>query len=208
MTFLSQQNFDDNGEIKVIKQKRKILEEGEIVDGKLKGKARVKFEYESLTREDLTEVGNLRAAEVMAMEEGEIFWGYGSPPLNGVDDENVLAHRISLAASNIATMSKRGFGNTIIVHPTRAEEVRDAFTKQKTVEQYDEASDSMQPAQIPYFPVEPEVFEDDAMNPEQVLVLYRGTEDGDQPLIYVDGEGLIMNSKVALVEDYGKFVDI
>ena len=62
--------------------------------------------------------------------------------------------------------------------------------------------------QIPYFPTEPELFEDDLMNPDQVLVIYRGQDDGDQPLIYVEGEGLLMNNKVALVEDYGKFVDI
>lgn len=211
MTFLSQQSFDEDGEIKVIKSKRKILDmdTAEVQDdGTIKGKAEVKYEYETLTRDDLTEVGNLRAAEVMAMEEGEIFWGYSSPPLNGVDEELHLAHMLSLAASNIATMTKRGFGNTFIVNPTRADEVRDAFSKQKTIQQYNPETEEMDDVQVPYFPGEPELIEDDGMNPEQVLVIYRGQEDGDQPLIYVEGEGLLMNSKIALVEDYGKFVDI
>ena len=209
MTFISQQTFDADGNIKVIVKRRKILEVGETQeDGSVKGQARVKFEYGDLTREDLTAVGNLRAAEVMAMEEGKVFWGYAHPPLNNVEDDCKLAHMISLAASNIATMSKRGFGNTVIVHPTNAELIRESFTKQKTIEQYDEETDGMIDVQIPYFPTEPELFEDDLMNPDQVLVIYRGQDDGDQPLIYVEGEGLLMNNKVALVEDYGKFVDI
>ena len=68
--------------------------------------------------------------------------------------------------------------------------------------------DGMIDVQIPYFPNEPELFEDDLMNPDQVLVIYRGQDDSDQPLIYVEGEGLLMNNKLALVEDYGKFIDI
>jgi len=209
MTFLSQQSFDADGQIPVIKKKRKILKEDEVQeDGSIKGKAEVKYEHEYLTRDDLLEVGNIRAAELMVMDEGEVFWGYGAPPLHGIDEDCKLAHMLSLAASNIATMTKRGFGNTMIVHPTRAAEVRDSFTKQKWVQQYSEEKDDMEDVQIPYFPAEPEVFEDDGMNPEQVLVIYRGQEDGDQPLIYVEGEGLLLNSKIALVEDYGKFVDI
>lgn len=209
MTFLSKQAFDDDGKIKVIVKKRKILESGEQQDdGTIKGKARVKFEYGELTRDDLVEVGNLRAAEVMAMEEGEIFWGYSCPPLNHIDDDCKLAHMISMAASNIATHSKRGFGNTIVCHPSIANDIRECFTKQKLVDQYDEESDGMVEVPVPYFPNEPELFEDDLMNPEQVLVIYRGEDDGDQPLIYVEGEGLLMNNKITEVEHYGKFVDI
>jgi hypothetical protein len=209
MTFISQQTFDADGNIKVIVKRRKILEVGETQeDGSVKGQARVKFEYGDLTREDLTAVGNLRAAEVMAMEEGEVFWGYSCPPLNNVAEENKLAHMISLAASNIATHSKRGFGNTIVCHPSNADRIRDAFTKEKTVKQYSAEVDDMVDMQIPYFPHEPQVFEDEIMNETQVLVIYRGDDDGDQPLIYVEGEGLLLNNKVALVEHYGKFVDI
>ena len=209
MTFLSTQSFDDDGKINVIVKKRKILESGERQeDGSIKGKARIKFEYGELTRDDLVAVGNHRAAEVMAMEEGEIFWGYSCPPLNGVDDDCKLAHMISMAASNIATHSKRGFGNTVVCHPSIADQIRESFTKQKTVEEYNEESENMVEAKIPYFPKEPELFEDDAMDNTQVLVLYRGEDDGDQPLIYVEGEGLLMNNKIAHVEHYGKFVDV
>ena len=210
MSFLSQQSFDENGEVKVIVAKRKVFEAGEIdqVTGHLVGTARIKYDYDALTRDDIVNVGNLRAAEVLVMEEGEIFWGTAAPPLHGIADDCILAHKMSLAASNIKTMSKRGFGNTFVVHPTRADEVREAFGKLKTVQQYDEETEDMVDVQIPYFQGEPDLFEDEVMDTEQVLVIYRGQDGCDQPLIYIEGEGLLMNSKVALVEDYGKFVRI
>ena len=208
MTFISQQNFDEDGNIKILVGKDMTLESVKNEEGVLKGQARVKFKHEMLTREDLTEVGNLRAAEALVMEEGKVFWGYAHPPLNGIPDDCKLAHQIALAASNIQTMTKRGFGNTVIVHPTNAERVREAFTKEKTVQRFDPETEDMVDVQIPYFLNEPELFEDELMDPNQVLVIYRGQDDSDQPLIYVEGEGLLKNSKVVPVEDYGKFIDI
>jgi hypothetical protein len=120
MTFIPVKTFDENGEFKVIKKRRKILKEGEVQeDGSIKGKAEVKLEYGTLTRENLnTDVGNLAAAEVLALEEFEIFWGMGTPPLNHVDPESHLAHRISMAAARIlVTHSKRGRGNTVDLSP-------------------------------------------------------------------------------------------
>jgi hypothetical protein len=83
------------------------------------------------------------------------------------------------------------------------------FDKMKTVDQYDEMTDSMIEVQKPYFGDDtPTIFEDELVDDDVLLVLYRGQSDEDQPLIYVDGAGLLMNNHVAKVENYGKFVRI
>lgn len=207
MTFLSEQSFDEDGVIKVVVSKRKILESGEVKDGILTGKARVKFKYEELTRDDVIPMGNRLAAEVHVLEEGEVFWAISTPPLNHVPKDSHFAHRISLAQSNINSNGGRGRGNTIICHPSVTEQVRACFDKQKTIEQMN-AAEQMVEVQIPYFQNEPEIIEHDLASDESVLVLYRGERDSDQALIYVDGEGLLMNDKLAAIETYGKFVRI
>ena len=144
MTFLSKQSFDPNGEIQVVKKKRKILETVESTDGgKLKGQAKVKFEYGVLTSENLVKVNNLREAERLVLTEGEVFWGMSTPPLNHVPVEARLAHRISMAAANIANMSGRGSGNTVVCHPSQRDRVDECWDKTKIVQQYDENSDEM-----------------------------------------------------------------
>ncbi len=211
MTFISTQSFDADGEIKVVKSKRKILESGEVnEDGKLVGKARVKAEYECLTRDDLVPCGNLRAAEAMALDEMEIFWPSSSPPLNHIPAEAQFAHRISMAAANIANMSKRGVGNTIVCHPSVRARVDECWDKTKKVKEFNPETEDMDIELVkPYFPNGPlEVIENDLAPDDSVLVLYRGAGEEDQPLIYVEGEGLLLNSKVADVETYGKFVRI
>lgn len=208
MTFLSNQSFDDEGKINVIVKRRRILESGEVdpKTGTLKGKARIKFDYGSLTKANVIPFGNELAAEVFVLEEGEVFWGMSTPPLNHVDKDCHLAHRISLAASNIAGASKCGAGNTIVCHPSLAARVNQCFDKVKTVDQFNPKTEELEEVQKPYF-IEPlEVIEHDLAPDNAVLVIYRGQEDGDQPLIYVDGEGLIVNNEVAPVETYGKFV--
>jgi hypothetical protein len=209
MTFISTQEFDADGNINVIVKRRRILETSEAQDdGSVKGQARIKFEHGVLTRIDLVPIGNLRGAEAMALEEGNIFWGYSSPPINHIHADSKLAHMIGMASANVGTFSKRGNANTIVCHPTLTESVRDCFTKMKTISQYDEATQDMIDVEVPYFKTEPNVIENDMADTDKVLVLYCGEEAGDQALIYVEGEGLLKNSKVAAVEHYGKFVRI
>jgi hypothetical protein len=209
MTFISTQEFDADGNINVIVKRRQILETSEAQsDGTVKGQARIKFEHGALTRDDLVPIGNLRGAEAMALEEGNIFWGYSSPPINHINADSKLAHIIGMASANVGTFSKRGNANTIVCHPSLTASVRDCFTKIKTISQYDEASEDMIDVEVPYFKTEPNVIENDMADTDKVLVLYCGEEAGDQALIYVEGEGLLKNSKVAAVEHYGKFVRI
>lgn len=210
MTFLSTQSFDENGEISVFKKKRNILESVEASDdGSLKGTARVKIEKDVLTKEDVVMAGNLRAAEAHVLEEGNVFWGMSTPPLNHVDRESWLAHRISMAAANIAGGSTRGMGNTVVCHPDVREKVDACWDKIKTVNRFNPLINDTMEVEEPYFPAGPlEIIENDMAPDDSVLVLYRGVDDGDQPLIYVEGEGLLFNNKVAAVENYGKFVRI
>jgi hypothetical protein len=210
MTFLSEQNFDNDGVIKTIIKKRKILDSSETQDdGTIKGKARIKFEYGEFTAADIVPQGNLRGAEGMVLTEGEVFWAMSCPPLNHVEVECRLAHRVCMAISNIGDNSQRGAGNTIVCHPSVREQVDAMFTQMKTVDQYDEETDSTIEVKRPYFDGDiPSIFEDDLVDDDVLLVLYRGENDEDQPLIYVDGAGLLMNNHVAKVEHYGKFVRI
>jgi len=221
MTFLSQQSFDVDGKIQVVKKKRKILEEAEQQkDGTIKGKARVKFEYGELTREDLDPNfagSNLAAAEAYVLEEGNIFWGMSTPPLNHIKPEAQLAHRISNARAKIANFSKRGMGNTVIFHPRVLDRIEEAKVAIKVTEvaqpgpNYENDPDDivMVEQEKPYFGEDEVEFIPHEMAPEdKVLVMYRGTGDDDQPLIYVEGEGLVLNNSVADVETYGKFVRI
>jgi hypothetical protein len=207
MTFLSEQSFDENGVIKVVVKKSRVLESGEVKDGVLTGKARVKFKYEELTRDDVLPMGNRLAAEVHVLEEGEVFWGISTPPLNHVPKDSHFAHRISLAQSNINSNGGRGRGNTIICHPSVTVRVRACFDKLKTIQQMT-ATKEMVDVQVPYFQNEPEIIEHDLAAENSVLVIYRGSNDSDQPLIYVEGEGLLMNDKISAIETYGKFVRV
>lgn len=212
MTFLSEQSFNSDGVIKTIIKRRKILEMDTAQtqeDGTVKGKARIKFDYGDLTVEDIVPQGNLRGAEAFVLTEGEVFWAMSCPPLNHIAEDTRLAHRVSMAISNIGSNSQRGAGNTIVCHPSCRAQVDAMFDKMKTVDQYDEATDNMIEVQKPYFgELTPAIFEDELVDDDVLLVLYRGESDEDQPLIYVDGAGLLMNNHVAKVEHYGKFVRI
>ena len=219
MTFLSTQTFDADGKIPVIVKKRKILESVESTeDGKMTGKARIKYDYENLTRNELLPFPTLDSAEAFVLSEGEIFGSTSTPPLNHVEPDSRFAHRITNGMANISYASNRGRGNTIVCHPSVTEQVKAGFDKLKTIQQHmplDGDEENKHPdnweltdMQIPYFPTEPEVIENEFAPDDAVLVLYRGTEDGDQPLIFIDGEGLLLNNKIAETYGYGKFVRI
>jgi hypothetical protein len=210
MTFLSQQSFDADGNINTIIKRRKVFESGEVQeDGSIKGKATVKFDYGSLTVEDMIPTGNLCGAEVLALTEGEVFWGMSTPPLNHIDEDSRLAHRVAIAAAWIGEAAKRGTGNTVVCHPSVRDKIDLMWDKMKTIQKYDEESDEMKDVEVPYFGNgELEVFEHDLAPDDSVLVIYRGEDPADQPLIYVEGEGLVTNNKIVAVMNYGKFVRI
>jgi hypothetical protein len=210
MTFLSEQSFDEDGNIKTFIKKGHTAESADVqADGSVKAQVRVKFEYGNLTAEDITPIGNLCGAECLVLTHGDIFLGMSTPPLNHVAEECRFAHRVGMAAANIGERSKRGTGNTIVCHPSTRDQVDAMFDKMKIVQKYDEATDDMQDVEVPYFPNGPlTVFEHDLAPDDSVLVIYRGESDEDQPLIYVEGHGLVTNSKVVAVEHYGKFVRI
>lgn len=211
MTFLSEQTFDADGNIKTIKKKSTGIEKGSLheANGKLKAKAKITIEYGALTREDLTPMGNLMGAEAVVMTEGEVFNTMGTPPLNHIAEDARLAHRISTAIANIGVTSTRGSGNTIVCHPSLRDQVDACFDKMKDIEQFDPETEDMMTVQKPYFANGPlQVFETNVAPDDSVLVLYRGEGDDDQPLIYVEGEGLVMNNSLVSVDKYGKFVRI
>lgn len=208
MTFLSVQSFDENGEIPIVVKQRKILENGEVQeDGSIKGQARIKNEYDNLTRDDLQPVGNLAAAESFVLEEGRVFWGSSRPPLNHIPSDCHLAHRISMASKAIGNKTRRGWGNTVICHPSLVDAVNQCWDKTKTVKIFIDEDNEVEQEQ-PYFTEPLTVIEHDFAPDDSVLVMYRGERDDDQPIIYVDGEGLLINNKLTAAENYGSFVRI
>jgi hypothetical protein len=78
------------------------------------------------------------------------------------------------------------------------------------VQEFNPETEEMMDVEKAYFPGGPlNVIEHDLAPDDSVLVLYRGEDDEDQPLIYVDiWDGLLLNSEAADVETYGKFVRI
>lgn len=212
MSFISQQEFNEDGVIETIVKTRKVLETVESQEeGRLSGKARVKVETGTLTLEDCQPFHSIEEAEGMILTEGEYFWSVSRPPLNHIPEEEHNAYRISRAVANIGAMSKRGAGNTIIVHPSARAKVDAALEMQRTVEtplNPEEPDGPKQSQRVPYFDPKPTVVEHEDAPDDTVLVLYLGEEANDQPLVWVEGHGLIVNNKVTDVENYGKFVRI
>jgi len=211
MSFIPQQEFNEDGVIETIVKKRKILESVESQeDGKVTGKARVKIETGTLTAEDCQPYHSIEEAEGMILTECEIFWPMSRPPLNHIPESEHNAYRLSRAIANIGEMSKRGPGNTIIVYPELRAKVEAALEMQREVEQPNPFDPEGEPqkVQMPYFDPKPRIIEHEEAPDDTVLVIYMGEEENDQPLVWVEGYGLILNNKVTDVENYGKFVRI
>jgi hypothetical protein len=208
MTFLSQQKFNEDGVIKIISKRRRVLEDGKVEDGVLKGKARIVLEYGDLDRTMLVDVGDLEAAETFVLTEFEVFYGMSTPPLNQIDPENHFAHRISIAAASIGDSTKRAWGNTVVCHPERRAQVDDCWNKIKAIKIYSEEIADMIDGERPYFDEPLKVYESENAPKDKVLVMYIGDDENDQPLIHVDGEGLLMNNTLVNVKEYGRFVRI
>ena len=220
MTFLSTQTFDDNGEVRVFTglDRKATLKDFDKDTGVGTAQIASTAKTESYTAEDAIPFGNALGAEAHVLTEGEVFWGVSTPPIRHIAEENRSGLRISNAMANIATHSKRGFGNTVIYNPVFAEAIEQAKTALKTIKvpqpgpNFEEDPEDVElvDQEVPYFE-DPDAIAwiEHANAPDdKVLVLYRGTDDTDQPLIWVEGTGLIMNSKMAAVETYGKFTKV
>lgn len=218
MTFLSTQSFDENGEIKVVEKKRKVLEtvdeeQTNLDQGVVTGKARVKFEYKKLTADDIKPFHNLVSAETHVLTPGALFGYLSSPPMNGLPEDQHAPYNIKRALANIATMTKGAFGNVVVYHPSNEKRIEEIKVAEREVEvpanPMDPECEVMVKEKKPYFAegavefVPSEYIDDDV-----VLAFYRGIDDGDQPLIYVDGHGLLENNTRSEVRNYGKFVDL
>ena len=195
-SFLSKQSFNENGEIEVFMKRRLILDQ---VDEEfesdpqnnmrpsIKGKARVKYETNALTKDDVMPFNSIEEAEEHVLEPFEVFDFISKPPLHDVPEEEKIFKHIHRAMANVASMSKRGFANTMVYHPSN----------QAFVDQVDEKLEE-----------DLDYIAHDKMVENCVLVIYRGEEDIDQPLIYVEGHGLLVNNKLTDIINYGNFIRI
>lgn len=220
MTFLSVQTFNDDGVVEALSQIEKTFtaEEAQQPNGLVRGKIHNEFKTETYSAEDAIAFPDTLGAEAFVLTECEVFWPNSAPPIRHVTPESRAAHRIALAMSNIATKSKRGAGNTVIYNPAMAEDIEQAKTAIKTTMEwqpgpnYENNKNDMVQVTVskPYFsnPEEIDWIEHENAPEDKVLVLYRGKEAVDQPLIYVEGTGLILNSRFADVGGYGKFTKI
>lgn len=219
MSFISVQKFDENGEIQVLKKTGMKLDSVDTERsqlGTLKGKAKRVHEYAVLTPSDVNEsFGNLLGAEAAVLEPMEYFWPASKPPLNHIDVDLHIAHRISRAIVGLTRTTKRGAGNTIVIHPDDETSVNAAFEKQELKEQLRPQFEGDQEGimvqfEQPYFanPDNIQVIVHDSATKGMPLVLYVGEHDYDKPLIYVEGHGLFLNEAIARVAEYGVFVDI
>jgi len=215
MTFIPVQTFDNDGTVEVLIKKEKVLEsiDTSSVDTSngrnlVKGKARIKNKNGVLSRDDLTPYSTLTDAEQFVLTPDEVFWFVSSPPMRFIAPEALNAAKISRAMANISTMSKHGFGNTVIYNPVFSDQIEEAKVAQKEKEVHCDPNDLEKTMTIkePYFNEDVEFIEHPNAPDDCVLVLYRGSEKTDQPLIYIDGEGLLLNNSLSDVGNFGKFV--
>lgn len=194
MTFLSVQSFDANGEIKVFAKRRQILDKiEEHIDNKgtneapmIKGKARIKYETNTMTEEDITPFNSIEEAEEYVLDPDNLFMFISMPPVKANNDDEKFILHARRASANISSRTNRGFGNTVVYHPSN-ERHADLLRRD------------------PEF-AGVEFFENERTTDEGILILYRGENEIDQPLIYVPGKGLLMNGTLVDVDFYGKFV--
>lgn len=222
MTFIPQQTFDEDGAVQLLKTiERTFIAEADddsTADNVVKGKLKTNFKTEAYTADDAVSFQSLEDAEAYALTEGNVFWGMSAPPIRHIEQKNQSGQRISNAMSNIATKTKRHGGNTVVYHPDFAEAIAEAKVATKIVKQpipgpnyeSDKSDVRFVDVDVPYFndPDSIEWIEHSGAPKDKVLVMYRGTEDSDQPLVYVDGAGLILNNRHTTVEYYGKFTKV
>lgn len=165
-------------------------EEGEEpVRRSIKGKVKLDFKTEELNLDDVIPVASLDEAERMIFED-EIFPMLSMPPIDHIEKEDHLAHTINRACYNISNNNKRGVGNTIVFNPSISEEMKSAMENE------------MFQHNVECFPT-PNCPED------EILVLYRGTEDSDHGIIFVDNKdksGILLNSTFAPADTYGRVI--
>jgi hypothetical protein len=219
MTFLSTQTFDSDNEIKVVTKKRKILDEASGMDvqadGTIKAKARIKFDYGAVTKDDVTPFASIEDAEAYLLEEGNMFWAMGCPPINYIEEDSRFAHRISNAMANISMRGKRGFGNTVVYHPSCKESIALAISAIRIPDKLPDDLTSeeqvmwtMQNQPRPYLNEHVNYIEHDGAPDDTVLVMFLGDDPTTLPLMFADGFGLVVNNHVADAENCGKFVRI
>jgi hypothetical protein len=207
MSFLSIQEPDSQNQILVISKISADLVS--LNSGNATGKAKIKFETKPIETEKIIPFNSVDEAETYVLENGNVFYSMSTPPLNHVEVDARLAHRISIAKANIAANSRRGMGNTIICHPNLMDKVNNCWNKIKSVMVYNPLTEQSELVEQLYFSNGPlQVYTTPNAPEDQVLVLYRGEKDTDQPLIYIPGSGLYLNSALSDVESYGKFVRI
>ena len=111
----------------------------------------------------------------------------------------------------------RGQGNTIVYHPDMLPVLEDMEQRlhNKLLEQLKEAAKLLiDPAAQQEEPELQKLSEHYNMiehidAPEdKVLVMYKGTDPADQPLIFIEDEGLLFNSVYAPYTHYGRYVKV
>jgi hypothetical protein len=183
MTFLSQQQLED-GKLKGLKSVKGNLEKFD----KESGHAQIKVNYESEDIDLSTAIPatTLDQAEQIVLQSYDVFSPLSTPPSYHPPEEQ-FGQNARRAVNNIQSMTGRAAGNTIIYHPAQEEKVRTIV---------DLLHDNM------------EYIASENCLESRILVMYRGTSDLDQPLIYVDGTGIVLNNVFADANYYGKFVKI
>lgn len=220
MSFISIQEFNDDGEIKLLKKHKYVLEtvsenDDSLDKGIIGGKARVDHVYSELKPADVREsFKTLNDAENAVLEPFEYFWPASCPPLSFINEDLRPAHRLSRAVRGLKRTSKRGAGNTIVVHPDDEQIVRDALSKGEIDDRFtkeDAPNGEMNlVVTTPYFSNADaiQIITHTGAEAGMPLVLYVGEHEYDKPLIYVEGHGLFLNEIVAPIVEQGVFVDI
>ena len=208
MTFIPTATFDENGELEIMTGEK--VQRGSM--------SYIKLGKRAATKDDVQKMSQAEAEQVVLDTD---FGMLSNPPMKDATPEEKRAANLRRAGSNIATKSKRGQARTIIystADATKIEECKEALTGPRDISIGGPLGPMVAQVGLPTGSAdedenkEPEwdFFEDSRLPEGKALVLYRSTDEkiGDNAFIYVEDEGLIVNSGYAPVDKYGVFVRI
>ena len=176
---------------------KKEEDEQETPELSIKGKVKLGFETEDVAVDELMPASSVADAEKLVFEE-EIFSNLSMPPVRHVPPQLMFAYTIARACGNVNTRCGRGPANTLVYNPVIQPEVDELEKKMAELTRLQISAEQ----KLNLVPT-------DNCPKDKVLVMYRGAEECDQPLIFVDnGEssGLLLNNTFADAEDYGKII--
>ena len=167
------------------KIKRKIKKGEKIKE--VKGTKKRNLETEEYSVDELlNEASSIDEAERAFLESD--FWAEASePPIREKNSKNELERRIHFVSSGIMARTKKAAGSAIIHHPDHSG-ILNQLKRRKYMKWFTRYPTENCPAEF------------------GLLILYKGFEECDQPVYWIEGRGYVVNYASCDPKHYGKWI--